>query len=180
MVGYWWKTPLLSCHLLYRSPPDHATRLIPFSPSSSSDICPSPEWCKSVGITHGLTRVTLIRDLHVPEMLNQSETCHYLVVPHVPSWCGMLTWVGSMVQMWSWFNGYDWIVISQFQHSCCIGFFASPCRGLRNSDMELDQQFRSNLGSMAMIESQFCDFIILVAFGSLPLHVMIYETLIWS
>ena len=39
---------------------------------------------------------------------------------------------------------------------------------------------RSDLDSMATIESQFHDFDILVAFVSLPLHVAIHETLIWS
>ena len=44
-----------------------------------------------------LPRVTLIRDLHVPEVLNHPNTCHYLVVPRVPSWHGLLSWVGSIV-----------------------------------------------------------------------------------
>jgi hypothetical protein len=43
--------------------------------------------CKPADVTRFeyLPCVTLIRDLHVLEMLNQSDTCHYLVVPHVPS-----------------------------------------------------------------------------------------------
>jgi hypothetical protein len=34
--------PFLSCHLAICSPPHHAMRFDPFSPSSSPDICPSP------------------------------------------------------------------------------------------------------------------------------------------
>ena len=45
-------------------------------------ICWRHTWIDTCWI---LPRVTLIRDLHVPEMLNQSDTCHYLVVPRVPS-----------------------------------------------------------------------------------------------
>jgi hypothetical protein len=39
---------------------------------------------------------------------------------------------------------------------------------------------RCDLDSMATIESRFRDFGILVALGSLPLHVAIRETPIWS
>jgi hypothetical protein len=39
---------------------------------------------------------------------------------------------------------------------------------------------RSDFDSTATIESQFCDFNILDALGSLPLHVAIRETPIWS
>jgi hypothetical protein len=45
--------------------------------------------------------------------------------------------------------------ISQFRHSCCNVFFASPCRDSRNSNMELDQRSRSDLHLTAAIELQF-------------------------
>ena len=61
----------------------------------------------------------------------------------------------TMVHMWSWFNGYNWIAISRFWHSCCIGFFASPCCDSRNFNMELGQRSRSDLYSMDAIKSQF-------------------------
>ena len=41
------------------------------------------------------------------------------------------------------------------------------------------QWSRCDLDSMATIELRFRDFGILVALGSLPLHVAIHETLIW-
>ena len=62
--------------------------------------------------------------------------------------------VRSMVQIWSWFNGCDWITISHIA-ICCIVFFASPCCDSQNSDMELDQRFRSDLELTAQIKSRF-------------------------
>ena len=60
-----------------------------------------------------------------------------------------------MIQ-WSKFDLDSMVTIeSRFPHSCCIGFFASPCRDSRNFDMELDQWSRSDLYSTAAIESQF-------------------------
>jgi hypothetical protein len=44
--------PLLLCHPAICSPPDRAMRLAPFSPSSSSDICPSPLFWSMWSLSH--------------------------------------------------------------------------------------------------------------------------------
>ena len=59
--------------------------------SDMVSICWCHTWIDTCWI---LPRVTLIHDLHVLEMLNQSDTCHCLIVPRVPSWRGLLSWVG--------------------------------------------------------------------------------------
>jgi hypothetical protein len=44
---------------------------------------------------------------------------------------------------------------SRFHNSCFIVSFPSQCRDSKNSDMELDQWSRYDLGSMVVIKSGF-------------------------
>ena len=117
-------------------------------------------------------------------MLNQSNTCHYLVVPHVPNWRGLLTWVGSTVQMWSWFNGSDYVEILHITKS---GFLWMILLVISNSrSPKIQQGVRSTVHTLDDSTVQISSWFRTSWFqhswreSSWQLHLLVCETPKWS